>query len=472
MGGAGRRRMGAVRRARPARRRARRVPRRGAARPRRRRAAIDAGADRRPDRIAGAARRRACRPRRPSAGSSAAWRPSRASSLRASSRPRPTSRSRPISAPGSTAAASSTAAERADTFREEKVVSAQRWAMAPRGQHHRTRHRREQSVPAARRRWGWPGRCSARGCCRSARVYDPFIKRGLDALNYGLYQDARFILVATPSGLTLAPEGGAHQSVIEPLIGIGQPGLIAFEPAFADELAVLLRWALDEIQREDGRSVYFRLSTRPIDQPERPLDTALTEGIVAGAYWLREPAPDAESRDRLLRRRRAGRIGGARGDPRRRAGRRAAGDHLARIGCTATGRTSLAHRKAGHRRSVCWRGCVRARRSLPSPMVTRRRCPGSARWRGNADRSARRRPVRPVRRHPGPLPRIRDRRGRHHRRRGARLSAGRPSDLNAVIAPLGRIDPPPFIAARRASRRGAPAISASARCRSACRHRP
>jgi hypothetical protein len=48
---------------------------------------------------------------------------------------------------------------------------------------------------------------------------------------------ARFILVATPSGITLAPEGGAHQSICTPLIGMSQDGLAAFEPAFADELA-------------------------------------------------------------------------------------------------------------------------------------------------------------------------------------------------------------------------------------------
>ena len=65
----------------------------------------------------------------------------------------------------------------------------------------------------------------------------------------------------------MAPEGGAHQSVGEPLTGLAQPGLASFEPAYADELAVLLRWAFEEIQREEGQSVYFRLSTRPIDQP-------------------------------------------------------------------------------------------------------------------------------------------------------------------------------------------------------------
>jgi pyruvate dehydrogenase E1 component len=124
-------------------------------------------------------------------------------------------------------------------------------------------------------------------------LYDPFIKRGLDVLNYACYQDARFILVATPSGITLAPEGGAHQSIGEPLIGLAQPGLASFEPAFADELAILLRWAFEEIQRETGESVYFRLSTRPIEQPVRNADGDLEEAIIAGAYWLRAPEEGA-----------------------------------------------------------------------------------------------------------------------------------------------------------------------------------
>jgi hypothetical protein len=125
-------------------------------------------------------------------------------------------------------------------------------------------------------------------------LYDPFIKRGHDALNYACYQDARFILVATPSSITLAPEGGAHQSVGEPLTGIAQPGLASFEPAYADELAVLLRWAFEEIQREEGQSVYFRLPTRPIDQPQRTIGPDLAKAIIAGGYWLREPTEGAE----------------------------------------------------------------------------------------------------------------------------------------------------------------------------------
>ncbi len=125
-------------------------------------------------------------------------------------------------------------------------------------------------------------------------VYDPFIARGLDALNYGCYQDARFLLVATPSGLTLAPEGGAHQSINPPLIAMGQPGLTMFEPAYADELAALMAWSFDHLQAPDGGSVYLRLTTRTITQPVRDNDD-WRAGAIAGGYWLRPPGPGAEA---------------------------------------------------------------------------------------------------------------------------------------------------------------------------------
>src|SRR5690606_9636133 len=141
-------------------------------------------------------------------------------------------------------------------------------------------------------------------------VYDPFISRGLDALNYAAYQDARFIVVGTPSGVTLAPEGGAHQSIASPLIGMSQDGLAAFEPAFADELAITMEWAFDYLQREGeghddlrdertwlrdegGGSVYLRLSTRALEKALRDPET-IRQGVIDGAYWLREPGPNAD----------------------------------------------------------------------------------------------------------------------------------------------------------------------------------
>ena len=127
-------------------------------------------------------------------------------------------------------------------------------------------------------------------------LYDPFIERGLDALNYACYQDARFMVAATPSGITLAPEGGAHQSIATPLIGMAQDGLASFEPAFVDELAVIMGWGFQHMQREggEGGSVYLRLSTRTLDQPQRIMTPDLQQDITEGAYWLREPGPNCD----------------------------------------------------------------------------------------------------------------------------------------------------------------------------------
>jgi pyruvate dehydrogenase E1 component len=121
-------------------------------------------------------------------------------------------------------------------------------------------------------------------------VYDPFVNRGLDALLYACYQDARFLLVSTPSGLTLAPEGGQHQSVNTPLIGMAADRLASFEPAHVDELAIMLRHALEFMQKPDGSAVWLRLSTRALTQPDRTLDAA---EVIAGAHWVVKPAKGA-----------------------------------------------------------------------------------------------------------------------------------------------------------------------------------
>ncbi len=96
--------------------------------------------------------------------------------------------------------------------------------------------------------------------------------------------------------MTLAPEGGAHQSIGTPLIGMAQDGLSTFEPAFVDELSVIMAHAFDYVQRDgkEGGSVYLRLSTRSVAQPQRAMTPDLARGIVEGAYWLREPGPNAD----------------------------------------------------------------------------------------------------------------------------------------------------------------------------------
>jgi len=181
----------------------------------------------------------------------------------------------------------------ADMFREEVVASTQKWEKSPAGQHIELGIA-ENNLFLLLAALGLAGPLFGARLLPIGALYDPFIERGLDALNYACYQGAGFLLVATPSGVSLAPEGGAHQSVITPLIGLGQPGLTAFEPAFVDELAAVLTWSLGHIQDDDGGSVYLRLSSRPIDQPQREMTPELRGDVVRGGYWLVPPGPGAE----------------------------------------------------------------------------------------------------------------------------------------------------------------------------------
>jgi len=196
--------------------------------------------------------------------------------------------------------------DRGDVFKDEKVVSAQQWRMSQDGQHIELGIA-ENNLFILLAALGLSHETFGTRLLPIGTLYDPFIQRGLDALNYACYQGARFMLVATPSGISLAPEGGAHQSISSPLIGMAQDGLAAFEPAFADELAVLMAWAFDYMQRDgstdrgrgwlrdaEGGSVYLRLSTRSIEQIDRSVNEQLRQSIVDGAYWLRPPAPGSE----------------------------------------------------------------------------------------------------------------------------------------------------------------------------------
>ncbi|HVV61707.1 MAG TPA: transketolase [Pseudolabrys sp.] len=195
----------------------------------------------------------------------------------------------------------------ADTFKSERIPSTFTWEFSPKGQHIELGIA-EMNLFILLSALGLSHSIDGERLLPIGTLYDPFIARGLDALNYACYQDARFILAATPSGITLAGEGGAHQSIAEPLIGIAQDGLAAFEPAYVDELAAILGWAFSYIQKdgdaapsernwlrdETGGSIYLRLSTRPIEQIARTMTPELRHEIVDGAYWLRKPGPNAQ----------------------------------------------------------------------------------------------------------------------------------------------------------------------------------
>ncbi|WP_254070675.1 1-deoxy-D-xylulose-5-phosphate synthase N-terminal domain-containing protein [Acidisphaera sp. L21] len=276
---------------------------------------------------------------------------------------------------------------RNDVFRDSKLASAQRWSMSPAGQHVELGIA-EQNLFLLLGAAGLSHSLHGARLLPVGTVYDPFVNRGLDALIYSCYQDSRFLLVSTPSGISLAPEGGQHQSINTPLIGMAADRLHAFEPSHGDELAILLRHAFAHMQAPDGCAVWLRLSTRQLDQPSRSLDPS---AVIAGAHWVVPPAPGARiamayqgpvapevteafaelateepgagllaitSPDRLH----AGWLDAARA---RRAGDRGALSHVERILSPLAPGAALVTVLDGHPAAHSWLGAVRGQRIVP-----------------------------------------------------------------------------------------------------------
>jgi pyruvate dehydrogenase E1 component len=183
------------------------------------------------------------------------------------------------------------AAERVDWFADD-AETILHWRERPTGQHLELGIAETNLVGllgelgATWSRWGQP-------LLPIGVVYDPFVNRALEPWSFGIYAGGQSILVGTPSGVTLAPEGGAHQSITTPSLGIEQPGCIAYEPAFVVDTEWCLLTSLSRLGKPDGSSAYLRLSTRPVDQTLAavPTDPAARERrrrqVVAGAYALR-----------------------------------------------------------------------------------------------------------------------------------------------------------------------------------------
>ena len=276
---------------------------------------------------------------------------------------------------------------RNDVFRDAKLASAQRWSMSPLGQHVELGIAEQNLFLLLGAAGLTPAMTGAR-ILPIGTVYDPFVNRGLDALIYACYQDARFLLVSTPSGLTLAPEGGQHQSINTPLIGMAADRLASFEPTHVDELGILMRHALEHMQKPDGSAVWLRLSTRTLMQPDRVLDPA---AVIAGAYWVVRPAEGARialayqgpvapeameafgvlaaevegagllaitSPDRLH----AGWLAARKA---RRGGDRGARSHIERILAPLAQGAALVSVLDGHPASHAWLGSVRGQRQVP-----------------------------------------------------------------------------------------------------------
>ena len=267
----------------------------------------------------------------------------------------------------------------ADIFRERRVPSMQKWALAPQGRHIELGIA-ENNLFLLLAALGLAEPQFGARLLPVGTLYDPFIARGLDALNYACYQDARFLLVATPSGPHLGARGRRASIDRPPLIGIGQPGLTYFEPAFVDELRAAMGWAL----RPYAAAGWRRGLSAAVHPRGRAAAARHERAVIFGRHRRRLLAQGAGARQRPRHRRHGRRR--ARGDrrdgahrrvdgPRRPAGRhlaRPAASRLARRGAAVAGRArSWRRSRATPRSSRCstaipltlsWLGAVRGQR--------------------------------------------------------------------------------------------------------------
>ena len=175
---------------------------------------------------------------------------------------------------------------------EDGIVRSLRWEETPRGQHIELGIS-EGNLFMSLGQLGLASEMTGELLFPIGTLYDPFVCRALESLLYNLYAGARFMIVGTPSGITLSAEGGAHQSFITPSIGIGMPEVSYYEPCFAQELEWIMLAGLEQIRRRECSS-YLRLTTRRIDQSlfRLPEDVGLQEHlrrqVLTGAYRLRD----------------------------------------------------------------------------------------------------------------------------------------------------------------------------------------
>lgn len=173
---------------------------------------------------------------------------------------------------------------------EESIVRALRWEEHARGQHIQLGIS-ENNLFMMLGQLGLSFEANGEMLFPIGTLYDPFVRRGLDAFVYSVYSGARFIVVGTPSGISLAPEGGAHQSLITQSIGVEIPELDFYEPCFGQELEWIMLSALEQI-RNRARSTYLRLTSKRVDQgllkpPEDPAARErMRQQVLNGAYRL------------------------------------------------------------------------------------------------------------------------------------------------------------------------------------------
>ena len=111
-----------------------------------------------------------------------------------------------------------------------------------------------------------------------------------------------FLLGGTAGRTTLAGEGLQHQDGHSHVLALSVPNLMAYDPAFAYEIAVIIQ---DGIRRMyvDQESIFYYLTVtnEPLPMPEMPAGAEVRQGILKGMYRFKTSAKkDAKLRAQLF----------------------------------------------------------------------------------------------------------------------------------------------------------------------------
>ena len=108
-----------------------------------------------------------------------------------------------------------------------------------------------------------------------------------------------FLIGATSGRTTLNGEGLQHQDGHSHLVAASVPSLLSYDPAYAHELAVLVREGIRRMyERQEDVFYYLTVTNENYEMP--PLPDGAEDGIVRGLYRCREPLEGGEARAHLF----------------------------------------------------------------------------------------------------------------------------------------------------------------------------
>jgi pyruvate dehydrogenase E1 component len=116
------------------------------------------------------------------------------------------------------------------------------------------------------------------------------------------FGDARgrgFMLGATAGRTTLNGEGLQHEDGHSPVLASTIPCLRAYDPAFAYEVAVIIRDGLERMYTR-GEDIYYYLTLYNQDYSMPPMPAGSEEGILRGMYLYRSAVQQAKHRAQIF----------------------------------------------------------------------------------------------------------------------------------------------------------------------------